>query len=234
MNHLISRGGWSSVLALACILAGLAEGAVPVPGTVAISAVTPNEDAVSHEWIELQNRDCQPFDLNLCTLKFFDQSCNPTRRVQIVDLATGSCPVGADECISCAGTDCVVAANGGWFLVTSASSGDVSRADAAYSSGDFLQSDGAAVLDCAGVVMDTVGWNNTGTLPAGCAETPAVPVDLSAGESLVRQNRASCSIDTDANAGDFSVVFGPVVPGARSDGVGGGCACDLIFKDGFQ
>ena len=222
-------------LALAWALPVFALAQTPVPGAVAISAVTSNEDTVPHEWIEVQNRSCQPLDLNLCTLQFFDQSCQTTRLVQLVDPATGSCPAGADECISCAATDCRVAANGGWFLVTSASSGHVSTADAVYSSSDFLQSDGAAVLKCAGVTIDTVGWNNTGTLPAGCAEGSAVPLDLGSGETLVRDNRASCSIDTDDNAADFSAVFVPVAPRARTDGSGGGCGCvDLIFKDGFQ
>ena len=225
---------WSSVLvAVACVLPGLAEGAAPVPGAVVITALAATDGGVTHEWIELQNRDCQPLDLNLCTLRFFDQSCISTRRVQLVDLATGSCPAGADECVSCAGTNCVVAANGGWFLATSASSGHVAKADAAYSSGDFLEPDGAAVLDCAGVVIDTVGWNNTGSLPVGCREGSPYPVDLGANVALVRDSRDSCALDTNDNSTDFTAVLGPVPPYARTDG-GGDCACDLIFKDGFQ
>jgi hypothetical protein len=234
MSHLVRRGVWSCVLvAVACVLPRRAEGAAPVPGAVVITALAATDGGVTHEWIELQNRDCQPLDLNLCTLRFFEQNCISRRRVQLVDLATGSCPAGPDECVPCAGSNCVVAANGGWFLATSASSGHVSKADAAFSSGDFLQNDGAAVLECAGVVIDTVGWNDTGGLPAGCKEGFPYPDDLVANEALVRNNRDSCALDTNDNSTDFSAVPGPVVPYARADGHGD-CACDLIFKDGFQ
>jgi hypothetical protein len=228
--RLRSRAVTVAGLLLGFALFAVSPARAQVPAKVIISAVEARGSTAAQEWLELQNVGCLPFDLDGCRLMVSQGTgCNLSRVVLELDSDDSCVPGGVvDECVQCANSSCLIAADGSYFLIASEDwiSGGAGRTgDAVFATADVLRDNSAVQLFC-GSSLDLLGW---GTVAAGCYETS--PAAGLAGANTVNIRKPApppnaCSTDSDNNSLDFALVTGPSnMPRRRTTGPAGCVAC---------
>jgi hypothetical protein len=188
-----------------CVAGLLAVPALANGNPIVLTAVSADTSAGvnTSEYVELSNISTTPVDLDGWHILFFSSACAPT-----ATFALGTGAGGETEVLVPAGGDTVVPP-GGWVLITSNEASGTFNADYAFTTDNVVTGNAAVrVLNGAAATIDTLGW---GTAGASCREGSAA-LNLGADDSLVRDGRASCPIDTNSNDADYSLVSPDVAP----------------------